>query len=43
MSKAVTELFAVLTPKQKAVADRYLGGTRLGQAGPRGYGRGRIN
>jgi hypothetical protein len=43
MSTAVKELFAVLTPEQKAVADRYFGGTRIGQAGPRGYGRGRWN
>jgi hypothetical protein len=37
-STAVKELFAVLTPEQKAVADRYFGGMRVGQAGPRGYG-----
>lgn len=42
-SIAVKELFAVLTPEQKATADRYFGGTRLGQANPRGYGRGRWN
>jgi hypothetical protein len=43
MSTAVKELFAVLTPEQKATADRYFGGTRLGQANQRGYGRGRWN
>ena len=42
-SAAVKELFAVLTPEQKATADRYFGGTRLGQANQRGYGRGRWN
>jgi hypothetical protein len=42
-STAVKELFAVLTPEQKATADRYFGGTRLGQANQRGYGRGRWN
>ncbi len=43
MSVAVKDLFAVLTPEQKTVANRYFGGTRVGQAGGRGYGRGRWN
>jgi hypothetical protein len=36
-SAAVKDLYAVLTPEQKAVADRYFGGHRLTQAGPRGH------
>ncbi len=43
MSVAVKDLFAVLTPEQKTVANRYFGGTRVGQAGGRGWGRGRWN
>jgi len=43
MSVAVKDLFAVLTPEQKTIANQYFGGTRLGRAGPRGYGRGRWN
>jgi len=43
MSLAVKDLFAVLTPEQKTVANQYFGGTRIGQAGGRGYGRGRWN
>lgn len=43
MSGAVKDLFAVLTPEQKTIANQYFGGTRIGQAGPRGYGRGRWN
>lgn len=39
MSAAVKDLYAVLTPEQKAVADLHFGGRRLSQAGPRGYGR----
>lgn len=39
MSAAVKDLYAVLTPEQKAVADQHFGGPRLSQAGPRGYGR----
>ena len=39
MSAAVKELFAVLTPVQKAVADLHFGGRRISQAGPRGYAR----
>jgi len=35
MSVAVKDLYAALTPEQKAVADRYFGGPRLSQ-GPRG-------
>lgn len=43
MSGAVKELFAVLTPEQKTIANQHFGGRRIGQAGPRGYGRGRWN
>lgn len=43
MSVAVKDLFAVLTPEQKTVANQYFGGTRVGQAGGRGWGRGRWN
>lgn len=39
MGAAVKDLYAVLTPEQKAVADQHFGGPRLGQGGPRGYGR----
>lgn len=39
MAAAVKDLYAALTPEQKAVADQYFGGPRLGQGGPRGYGR----
>lgn len=39
MSAAVKDLYAVLTPEQKAVADQHFGGARLSQAGPRGYRR----
>jgi hypothetical protein len=39
MSVAVKDLYAALTPEQKAVADRYFGGPRLSQAGPRGHMR----
>jgi periplasmic protein CpxP/Spy len=39
MSAAVKDLYAVLTPEQKAVADQHFGGRRLSQAGPRGYMR----
>jgi Spy/CpxP family protein refolding chaperone len=39
MSAAVKDLYAVLTPEQKAVADLHFGGRRLSQAGPRGYAR----
>lgn len=42
-STAVKELFAVLTPEQKTIANQHFGGWRMGQAGPRGYGRGRWN
>ncbi len=38
MSAAVKDLYAVLTPEQKAVADLHFGGRRLSQ-GPRGYVR----
>jgi len=38
MSAAVKDLYAVLTPEQKAVADQHFGGRRLSQ-GPRGYVR----
>lgn len=37
-SAALKDLYAVLTPEQKAIADRYLGGMHVAQ---RGYGRGR--
>lgn len=37
-SAAVKDLYAVLTPEQKATADRYFGGMHVTQ---RGYGRGR--
>lgn len=43
MGGVVKDLFAVLTPEQKTIANQYFGGTRIGQAGPRGYGRGRWN
>jgi len=39
LSTAVTDLYAVLTPEQKTIADRYFGGMHL--AAQRGYGRGR--
>jgi hypothetical protein len=35
VSTAMTDLYAVLTPEQRSVADRY-----FGHMGPRGYGRG---
>lgn len=38
MSAAVKDLYAVLTPEQKAIADRHFGGVQVAQ---RGYGRGR--
>lgn len=41
MSVALNDLYAVLTPEQKAVADQHFGGGRMAQGGPRGYGRGR--
>lgn len=41
MSVALNDLYAVLTPEQKAIADQHFGGGRMGQGGPRGYGRGR--
>ena len=37
MSAAVKDLYAVLTPEQKAVADLNFGGRRISQAGPRGW------
>jgi len=37
MSAAVKDLYAVLTPEQKAVADLHFGGRRISQAGPRGW------
>lgn len=43
MSAAVKELFAVLTPEQQTIANQHFGGPRFGQAGGRGYGRGRWN
>jgi hypothetical protein len=36
LDKGLRELYAVLTPEQKAHADLYLGHMRFGQAGPRG-------
>lgn len=39
MSASLKDLYAVLTPEQKAVADRNFGGRRISQAGPRGYMR----
>jgi len=39
MSAAVKDLYAVLTPEQKAVADLNFGGRRISQAGLRGYMR----
>jgi hypothetical protein len=42
-STAVKELFAVLTPEQQTIANQHFGGPRLGQAGGRGHGRGRMN
>lgn len=41
MSAAVKDLYAVLTPEQKAVADQHFGGARMSQFNQRGYGRGR--
>lgn len=38
-SAAVKNLYAALTPEQKAVADQYFGGGRMAQGGARGYGR----
>lgn len=43
MSKAVKELFAVLTPEQQTIANQHFGGPRLGQTAGRGHGRGRWN
>lgn len=43
MSKAVKDLYAALTPEQKTIANQHLGGWHMGQAGRRGYGRGRWN
>ena len=43
-SAAFNELYAALTPEQKAIADQHFGGWRMAQGGPRGgygYGRGR--
>jgi hypothetical protein len=40
MSAAVKDLYATLTPEQKAIADQHFGGFRVSQGG-RGYGRGR--
>jgi len=42
-SKAVKELYAVLTPEQQTIANQHFGGQRFGQAAGRGYGRGRWN
>ena len=39
MSTALKDLYAVLTPEQKAVADLNFGGRWISQAGPRGYVR----
>jgi len=39
MSGAVENLYAVLTPEQQSVADRFIGGVRLSQYGPRGSRR----
>jgi len=41
MSVALNDLYAVLTPEQKAIADQHFGGGRMAQGGPRGYGYGR--
>ena len=38
-SAALKDLYAVLTPEQKAIADQHFGGARMAQNGPRGYGR----
>ena len=38
-SAALKDLYAALTPEQKAVADQHFGGWRMAQRGPRGYGR----
>jgi Spy/CpxP family protein refolding chaperone len=37
LDKGLRELYAVLTPDQKAQADLHLGRMRFGQAGPRGH------
>lgn len=42
-SKAVKELYAVLTPEQQTIANQHFGGQRFGQASGRGHGRGRWN
>ena len=40
MSAAVKDLYAVLTPEQKALADQHFGGPRMGPyGGTRGYGQ----
>lgn len=39
MSSAVKDLYAALTPEQKAVADLHFGGRWVSRAGPRGYVR----
>lgn len=39
MSTALKNLYAVLTPEQKTLADQHFGGPRIAQNGPRGYGR----
>jgi hypothetical protein len=39
MGNAFRDLYAALTPDQKATADLHMGGMRFGQAGPRGPGR----
>lgn len=41
MSVALTALYAVLTPEQKTIADRYFGGARLSQSEQHGYRHGR--
>jgi Spy/CpxP family protein refolding chaperone len=41
MGIALKDLYAVLTPEQKVIADQHFGGWRVAQAGPRGgYGPG---
>jgi periplasmic protein CpxP/Spy len=41
MAAAIKDLYAALTPEQKALADLHFGGARFAQSGPRGPGRSR--
>jgi hypothetical protein len=39
MAAVIKDLYAALTPEQKALADLHFGGARFAQSGPRGPGR----